>query len=128
MTTAIILSTALLILMVLMSIREYEISNRKVSKISLLARKLDPLCASGIKMMVQIFYTCTGMFRVVVREYIVPLIHNVAKHLHFHAQTAIKHTYKHIKGHRRLREGASVNFFLHSLGEHKKLHSHHSKK
>lgn len=124
MTTAIILGVALALLLIVALIREIEIRRSKTSALSALVSRLDPLCARALKKGVHgVFSILYGLNTI--KNTFVLSAHRVGKHLHFHAHHTVKRTHRLIKGHRKLNRGGAVNFFFHSIGEDKKLKSHH---
>ena len=120
MSISIILGTALAFLFIVLLIREIEIRKRKPLYVTLIINNLDPVCDRAIKKSLKWVFKVVSVSDLLILKKLLPIVHSIGKHLHFKVHTTVKDAQKMLKGRKKLSNSGSVNFFFHSVGEHKK--------
>lgn len=127
MTTSIILGSALALLIIIFIIRELEIRKQRRLYVTVILSGLDPICERCIAWGVRSVANVYLFSHFLVIKTCVPIVQRVGKHLHFKMYHTLRETHKMLEGKKKLKNGGSVNFFLHSVEEHKKDASKHFK-
>jgi len=121
MISGIIVAASFTLLIGLIVIRSYELSVGRVLGLTRGARMFDPLFATLFLVVTKGVRMCARVCMGAIHAYITPFIRRGTLRVYRRMNTALAHAHRRLKGRRNLRNGGSVNFFLHSIGEHKQL-------
>lgn len=121
MTLYILLGGASILLAILVLVRVYETYTRRVTLGTRLIEKLDPhvlrMLVWGYGRVRRIY----GMGRYIMRRFVLPHVMGKVNRVRKRLRHIFEETHHRLEGRRPLRNGGSVNFFLHSVAEHKQL-------